>query len=100
MGLTFGPFQPYSLGRILPSFIIFSRPIRTWECWFFVENRPPPLEEDRDDWCLQEVFDPLLKRLLQEPGSLEEYNMDVVKGHISVVRRCLSIIQYPSPSKW
>lgn len=39
-----------------------------------------------------ETFNPLLKRLLEEPDSLKEYNVDVIESHVLVVCRCLWII--------
>lgn len=63
--------------------------------WVLVDHWQPPLNNSIWDsgWHLREVIYPLLTRLLQEPGSLEEYQMNIVKGHISVVRGCLNILR-------
>lgn len=63
--------------------------------WVLVDHWQLPLNDGMWDsgWHLRGVIYPLLTRLLQEPGSLEEYRMNIIKGHISVVRGCLNIIR-------
>lgn len=50
-------------------------------------------------WGFREVISPLLTRLLQDPGSLEEFKMNIVEGHIWMVCACLKIIRrwHPAP---
>lgn len=66
------------------------------KCWVFMEGRPPhirsrlPFPKLRD---IQEVLDPLLKKLLEEPDSLKEYNMEVIESHVLVLCQCLWIIR-------
>lgn len=84
--------DPYNL----PSFtIVEDPPINTdnmMDYYVLKENRPLPPSCDDGDWCIEDIIDPLLKRLLDESESLAEYNMEIVESNIMVVRRCLWIL--------
>lgn len=41
---------------------------------------------------IEQTFNHFLKRLLEEPDSLEEYNIEVAESHVLVVCRCLWFI--------
>lgn len=64
-----------------------------WQCYTFCEN-PKPLPGVLS-WGhhFQDVLDPLVKRLLQEPG----YNINIVDGHVEVVCRALEIFSKSYP---
>ncbi|KAF9464577.1 hypothetical protein BDZ94DRAFT_1190879 [Collybia nuda] len=67
-----------------------------WRCWVIIENpEPPPDGVDRPNQFhgnrSHNAFDPLVRRLLEETGSLEKYRMDIVDSHVEIVTRCMEI---------
>lgn len=69
-----------------------------WQCYMFCESRKPFPGSRGWEHCFQDIFDPFVRRLLQEPGSLVNYNIDVIDGHVEVVRRSLEIFSKGYPT--
>lgn len=62
-----------------------------WPCWIFTENRKSSFDKDNLNRLNYKTVDPLVRRLLQEPGNLEQYKINIVDSHVEVVGRCLEI---------
>lgn len=94
---SFSNVEPWP--RFYPALIITKDPLSVirpsvGKCWVFMETQPPlpnNLLRSRIR-VIGEAFDPFVKRLLEEPDSLKEYNMEVVESHVLVICRCLWII--------
>ncbi|KAF9460656.1 hypothetical protein BDZ94DRAFT_1265570 [Collybia nuda] len=105
--IIFTPYEAIDLGKLMNGkytygphlFIKYFPSLREegffW-CWVFggdLESYPERNTVDQ----FHDTIDPLMRRLLREPGSLKKYPISIDKGGQMMVRKCLSILSEGYP---